>query len=138
MINFIPETRLWNLIQFNKNVLKNVYNQSFYWCTAKTFWIILILVLFSKISSVQKCEFSTLYKPWYRFLWSFGIQYKVDKSSYSSLIRIFIDDTNAIWLAKNLFFLITIILVIGLPEFFEINGYLEIPWINLFEFCKQE
>ena len=30
---------------------------------------------------------------------------------------------NAIWLAKKLFFLITIILVIGLPEFFEIKGY---------------
>lgn len=54
------------------------------------------------------------YLSLYGFLWSFGIQYKVDKSSYSSLIRIFIYWWHECHLISQneLVFLITIFLVI--------------------------
>jgi hypothetical protein len=49
---------------------------------------------------VEQVEEPTIYLSLYGFLWSFGIQYKAGKSSYSSLIGKFIEDMNDLWFAN--------------------------------------
>jgi hypothetical protein len=41
-------------------------------------------------SFVEQVEEPAIYLPLYGFMWCFGIKYNVDKSSYSSLSRLFI------------------------------------------------
>ena len=49
---------------------------------------------------VEQVEEPAIYLSLYGFLWSLSIQYKEDKSLYSSLIGIFIDDMNDPWFVK--------------------------------------
>ena len=60
-----------------------------------------MLIIFVDSSFVEQVEDPPIYFSQYGFLWSFGILHKVDKVSYSSLNRIYIDDMNELWLDKG-------------------------------------
>ena len=60
-----------------------------------------MLVIFINNSDVEQVEAPAIYLSLYGFLWSFGFQYKLGKSQYSSLNRIFINDINDLCLDKT-------------------------------------
>ena len=49
---------------------------------------------------VEKVEAPVVFFPVYGFLWSFVIQYQLEKSSFSLLTRIFNDEMYDLWSAK--------------------------------------
>jgi hypothetical protein len=49
---------------------------------------------------VEKVEAPVVLFSVYGFLWSFVIQYQLEKSSFSLLTRIFNDEINDLWSAK--------------------------------------
>ena len=59
-----------------------------------------MLIIFIYSCFVEQVEDPAICFSQYGLFWSFGFLHKVDKVSYSSLSRIFIDDMNTLWLDK--------------------------------------
>ena len=59
-----------------------------------------IVVIVTDSPFIEQAEEPTIYLFLYGFLWSFGICYKVGKSSFASLNELFIDDTTDLWFAQ--------------------------------------